>query len=212
MAKWQIRWALPAWACIAAIVGGNAVTRAIAQVPEGLRPPSAFSDIADRAARSRALFAEAAKVITSPRCMNCHPAGDNPSQGDNEHVHRPAAFRGEAGVGVPGLPCAACHTDKNFPLSVGEASYQSIPGHPRWGLAPIEMAWQGKSPAQICRQIKDPAHNGGRSLALLREHMAKDDLVGWAWHPGAGRRPAPGTQEEFGAIIAAWIDTGAECP
>jgi hypothetical protein len=211
MAKWRARWALSAWVCVA-IVGGDVVTRAIAQVSESLRPPSAFSDIADRAARSRALFAEAAKVITSPRCMNCHPAGDNPSQGDNEHVHRPAAFRGEAGVGVPGLPCAACHTDKNFPLSVGEASYQSIPGHPRWGLAPIEMAWQGKSPAQLCRQIKDPAQNGGRSLALLQEHMAKDDLVGWAWHPGAGRRPAPGTQEEFGAVIAAWIDTGAECP
>jgi hypothetical protein len=212
MAKCQVRWALPAWACVAAIVGGDVVPRAIAQVSESLRPPSAFADIADRAARSRALFAEAAKVITSPRCMNCHPAGDNPSQGDNEHVHKPAAFRGEAGVGVPGLPCAACHTDKNFPLSVGEASYQSIPGHSRWGLAPIEMAWQGKSPDQICRQIKDPAHNGGRSLALLQEHMAKDDLVGWAWHPGAGRRPAPGTQEEFGAIISAWINTGAECP
>jgi hypothetical protein len=209
MARWQTRWALPAWACVAAITGTTAVSASDA---EGLRPVSAFSDIGDRAARSRALFAEAAKVITSPRCMNCHPAGDNPSQGDNEHVHRPAAFRGEAGVGVPGLPCAACHTDRNFPLSVGEASYQSIPGHPRWGLAPIEMAWQGKSPAQICRQIKDPAHNGGRSLALLRDHLAKDDLVGWAWHPGAGRRPAPGTQEEFGAIIAGWIDTGAECP
>jgi hypothetical protein len=212
MAKCQVRWALLPWVCVVAIVGGDAVPRAIAQVSESLRPPSVFTDIADRAARSRALFAEAAKVITSPRCMNCHPAGDSPSQGDDEHVHRPAAFRGEAGVGVPGLPCAACHTDKNFPLSVREASYQSIPGHPRWGLAPIEMAWQGKSPAQICRQIKDPTHNGGRSLALLREHMATDDLVGWAWHPGPGRRPAPGTQEEFGAIISAWIDTGAECP
>jgi hypothetical protein len=122
------------------------------------------------------------------------------------------AFRGEAGIGVPGLPCAACHTDKNFRLSVGEASYESIPGHARWGLAPIEMAWQGKSPAEICRQIKDPSRNGGRSLALLQEHMAKDDLVGWAWHPGAGRRPAPGTQAEFGAVVAAWIGTGAECP
>jgi hypothetical protein len=37
-------------------------------------------------------------------------------------------------------------------------------------------------------------------------------LVGWAWHPGAGRRPAPGTQERFGEIIEAWIETGSECP
>jgi hypothetical protein len=43
--------------------------------------PSAFASIGDQAARSRALFAEAAKAITSPRCMNCHPAGDRPTQG-----------------------------------------------------------------------------------------------------------------------------------
>jgi hypothetical protein len=198
--------------CVATIVSCVALAQPNADALEHLRPPTAFSDINDRAARSLALFAEAAKVITSPRCMNCHPAGDTATQGNDEHVHQPAALRGEAGVGVPGLPCASCHTDKNFPLAVGAASYQSIPGHPRWGLAPIEMAWQGKTPAEICRQIKDPARNGGRSLALLQEHMTKDDLVGWAWHPGPGRRPAPGTQEEFGTIIAAWMDSGAECP
>ena len=100
-------------------------------------------------------------------------------------------------------------TTISFNLSIGEASYQSIPGHPRWGLAPIEMAWEGKTPGEICRQIKDPARNGGRDLALLHEHVARDNLVGWAWHPGAGRRPAPGSQQQFGTIIQAWIDTGA---
>ena len=44
------------------------------------------------------------------------------------------------------------------------------------------------------------------------DHIAKDDLVGWAWRPGPGRRPAPGTQEQLGFIIQAWIDTGTECP
>jgi hypothetical protein len=71
----------------------------IAQVSDNLQAPPA-SNIGDRAARSRALFAEAANVITSPRCMNCHPAGNAPSQGDDEHVHEPAAFRGEAGIGA----------------------------------------------------------------------------------------------------------------
>jgi hypothetical protein len=185
---------------------------AVAQQGANLKTPSAFSDIADRAARSRALFNEAAKVITSPRCMNCHPAGDQPHQGDDRHVHRPLALRGEANNGVPGQHCAACHTDHNFSLSVGAASYQSIPGHARWSLAPIEMAWEGKTSGEICRQIKDPARNGGRDLALLHEHVAKDDLVAWGWRPGAGRQPAPGSQEQFGAIVQAWIDTGAECP
>jgi len=56
--------------------------------------------------------------------------------------------------------------------------------------APIEMAWEGKSIGEICRQIKDPNRNGGRDLSLLHEHLAHDDLVAWGWQPGAGRDPA----------------------
>jgi hypothetical protein len=74
------------------------------------------------------------------------------------------------------------------------------------------MAWQGKSLGEICNQIRDPNRNGGFTLARLHAHMAEDHLVGWAWHPGKGRTPAPGTQAEFGALIQAWIDTGANCP
>jgi hypothetical protein len=195
-----------------AACGGRSDNAAAQQQRRELQLPGAFSSISDRGTRSKALFSEAAKVITGPRCMNCHPAGDHPLQGPDHHVHQPAAFRGEANDGVPGLVCATCHSDRNFTLSLGEASYQSIPGHPRWALAPLEMAWEGKTVGEICRQIKDPIRNGGRSLALLHEHIAKDDLVAWAWNPGAGRTPAPGTQEQLGALIQAWIETGAECP
>jgi hypothetical protein len=176
-----------------------------------LRDPSAFASIGDQAARSRALFAEAAKVITSPRCMNCHPAGDRPTQGNDMHEHMPPATRGISGHGVPGNSCGACHTDRNFTLPE-RTSHRSIPGHPRWGLAPIEMAWQGKSLGEICNQLKDPKRNGGRSLALLHEHAAGDDLIAWGWQPGEGRDSAPGTQQSFGALVQAWLDTGAQCP
>lgn len=74
------------------------------------------------------------------------------------------------------------------------------------------MVWLGKSPAAICEQIKDRARNGGRSLAQIREHIAHDELVGWGWSPGADRAPAPGTQALAGALVQAWIDTGAACP
>ena len=46
-----------------------------------LAPPQSFAGIGDTAARSAALFTEAGKVLTSPRCVNCHPAGDRPLQG-----------------------------------------------------------------------------------------------------------------------------------
>ena len=74
------------------------------------------------------------------------------------------------------------------------------------------MAWEGKSLGDICRQLKDKDRNGGRDLALLQEHIAKDDLVAWGWRPGAGREPAPGSQELAGQLVQAWIDSEAECP
>ena len=180
--------------------------------PRDLRPLSSFSGIADQAERSRALFNEVAKVVTHPRCMNCHPAGDHPLQGNDRHVHQPPAPRGEGGVGIPGLTCSACHTEKNFTLVGTGASYKSIPGHPRWQLAPREMAGEGKSIAQICEQLKDEKRNGGRTLALLQEHFAHDDLVAWGWNAGEGREPAPGNQQQLGELVQAWIDTGAACP
>lgn len=176
-----------------------------------LRPPSDFAAIPDAAARSRALFTEAAKVFTHPRCVNCHPAGDRPLQGNNGHPHMPLALRGDAQTGRVATNCMTCHTERNVDLHE-RASYRSIPGHPRWELAPVEMAWESKSIGEICQQLKDPARNGGRDLAMLHEHVAKDELVGWGWRPGTGREPAPGTQELAGQLVQAWIDTGAQCP
>jgi hypothetical protein len=177
------------------------------ETPTGkaLKPASSFASIADQKERSVALFVEAGKVIQHPRCVNCHPAGDRPQQGDNGHPHQPLVVRGEDNLGAIGMRCTTCHGPANFDPG-------RIPGHPQWHLAPIEMAWVGKSLAYICEQIKDPKRNGGKSMDQLIEHMAHDSLVGWGWNPGVGREPAPGTQAEFGELIKAWADSGAACP
>ena len=177
--------------------------------PNELRPAEAFQDIRDNAARSRAIFGEIGRVLTHPRCMNCHPAGDRPLQGADHHPHMPPVWRGEDGHFATN--CSGCHTEHNTTLHEA-ASYQSIPGHPRWGAAPSSMAWEGKSLGEICRQLKDTNRNGGRDLARLQEHVAKDDLVAWGWNPGEGREPAPGSQEAAGKLFQAWVDSGAECP
>ena len=98
-----------------------------------------------------------------------------------------------------------CHREANFEPA-------GVPGHPHWHLASLEMTWQNKTLGEICRQIKDPARNGGRSLEQIVTHMAAVSLVGWAWTPGFGRKPAPGTQKDFGAFVEAWMKTGAVCP
>lgn len=152
-----------------------------------------------------ALFGEMAKVLQHPRCLNCHPAGDRPTQTDGLRPHRPAIVRGEKGLGPPGLPCSTCHHQANYDPA-------GVPGHPTWRLAPRAMGWQGLSLAALCVQMRDPLTNGGRDLVGLLKHVSEDSLVGWAWAPGAGRAPAPGSQEEFGALMKAWIDNGAYCP
>lgn len=176
---------------------------------EDLKPVDAFAGIGDRTERSVALFKEAARVLEHPRCLNCHPADRTPTQGDDLHPHSPTIRADEEGHGPPGLPCNTCHQIQNTPTNT--RPIESIPGHAHWMLAPASMSWQGLTAAQICEQIKDPARNGGRTLAKIHEHLALDTLVGWAWSPGAGRNPAPGTQQQFGQLIAAWIETGAAC-
>ena len=177
---------------------------------DDLKPVSAFADIGNRKARSVALFKEAARVIEHPRCLNCHPVDRTPTQGDDLHPHSPTIRADAEGHGPPGLPCNTCHQAQNTPTN--SASIESIPGHAHWMLAPPSMSWQGLTTAEICEQIKDPARNGNRTLDKIHGHLALDTLVGWAWSPGQGRKPAPGTQQQFGQLIAAWLETGAACP
>ena len=170
-----------------------------------LRGADSFARITDTAERSRALFLEAGKVIQSPRCLNCHPATERPTQGSDMHPHLPMVVRGADDKGAVAMRCTTCHQGSNFEPA-------GVPGHPLWHVAPLSMAWQNRTLGQICAQIKDTRRNGGKSLPALHEHMASDTLVGWAWTPGGTRAPAPGTQAQFGALIKAWIDSGAVCP
>lgn len=194
-------------------LGGTALTVAQTTAPlpapaagaAALRDVSSFAGIADRGARSTALFEEVGKVLQHPRCVNCHPATERPRQTDARRLHQPLVVRGKDGHGAPGMECATCHGKQNFDPA-------RVPGDGHWALAPASMAWEGKSLGQICTQLKDRTLNGDRDLAALHKHVTEDTLVGWAWNPGPGRQPAPGTQTQFGALLKAWADTGAVCP
>jgi hypothetical protein len=202
----RVQLIVPAAALLLSVLTAYAVAEDPTNAPaETLANVESFATIADPATRSAALFTEAGKVLTHPRCVNCHPAGDRPRQGDERRLHQPPVERGADGFGLPAMRCPICHQAANFERA-------GVPGDPAWHLAPRDMAWEGKTLGQICAQIKDPARNGGRSLAEIVHHVATDHLVGWAWSPGADRRPAPGTQGEAGALLDAWMKTGAVCP
>lgn len=159
------------------------------------------------AERSKAAFMEMASVLTHPRCLNCHASGESPTQGDSMALHDPPVVRGNTGMGVPAMRCSTCHTEENVPFVDGGGS---VPGAPGWQFA--ALPWQGKSVKEICEQFKDPSANGGFSLEDIYERNNSDPVTGWAWAPGDGRTPAPGSQAEFGKQTRAWIDNGAHCP
>lgn len=187
------------------VLGTFIVAMVSAEDAESLRPVATFQSIAGDAERSAALFVEAGRVILHPRCMNCHPAGDAPFQGEAGDDHQPPVRRGSSGMGVVGMRCTTCHMQENFDPG-------RVPGDEHWRLAPRKMAWEGLTLGQICAQIKDPERNGRRDLEAIVKHMGEDSLVGWAWEPGTGREPAPGSWQAFGELIRAWAETGAVCP
>jgi hypothetical protein len=152
-----------------------------------------------------AAFERIAAVLQSPRCLNCHPRGDRPRQGDDNRIHLMNVQRGADSNGVPGMRCMACHQAHNN-------DYAGVPGAPHWHLAPASMGWTRLSIAELCRAILDPASNGGRSTADLLKHMTTDKLVLWAWQPGRGRTPPPLSQEDFKFALDLWAMAGAPCP
>jgi hypothetical protein len=170
--------------------------------------------------RSRDAFAYVYKVLEHPRCRNCHPAGDAPLQGDDGRPHAFRIQRGSDGTGILSAKCANCHQAQNLPgehLPPGAPFPDSDAAHrgePRWRLPSSKhrLIFQGRTPAQLCRQLLDRRHNGGLDRAQLLEHVESDTFVLWAWNPGEGRTAPPGGHAAFVARMREWLDNGAACP
>jgi hypothetical protein len=162
----------------------------------------------DKVAAGKQGFIEVVKVLQSPRCMNCHPTGDRPLQGDDNHIHAQNISRKTIAAGVP---CTTCHQTHNADAIGIE---HGPPGAPGWNLPPADMpmVFQGKTATQICEQMKDPKQNNGKNLAQLLEHATSDPIVLWGWSPGKGRTLPPMTHDAFVAAFKAWVDSDAACP
>ncbi len=152
-------------------------------------------------------FMKVYEVLMSPRCMNCHPAGDAPLQGDDNHVHTMNVVRGPDGTGLYAAKCSNCHQPTNVP------GLHTPPGNPKWQLPPanMKMVFQGKSPRQLALQIMNYNLNGHRNKAQLLEH-SKDTLVKVAWNMGEGRTPPPMSYSAFVNVWNEWINKGGYAP
>jgi hypothetical protein len=152
-------------------------------------------------------FAEVYKVLMHPRCMNCHPKGDVPLQGDDSHPHTMAPQRGKDGHGLNAMKCINCHQSENTP------DVHTPPGNPKWGLPPsqMKMVFQGKNQRELALQIMDYNKNGHKNKQQLLEH-ARDTLVKAGWNMGEGRVAPPLGYNEFVKAWDIWIEKGGYAP
>jgi hypothetical protein len=159
-------------------------------------------------ALARESFLAIIPVLKHPRCLNCHSTGDYPRQGVDGHIHTQNVRRGIDGKGKYGQKCTACHQEQNI------AGLNMPPGAPNWHLPPaaMPMIWEGRTPGQICRQVKDPKQNNGKTVAQIVEHVTADKLVLWGWNPGEGRTAPPLGHDEFARKFQDWAHYGAACP
>jgi hypothetical protein len=192
---------------LAPILGPACQSKGPAPSRDSPTSAAAKSDHVDAAA-SKAAFIAAYPVFMHPRCMNCHPSGDAPLQGDDGHIHTQNVKRGPDGTGLYALKCANCHQRSNTP------GPNMPPGNPAWQLPPesMKMVFQGRTAAQLAAQLKDPGQNGHKNLEQIVKHVSEDQLVAGCWNPGDGRSPPPLPHDEFARLVREWIDKGAVCP
>ena len=155
-------------------------------------------------------FDKVMQVLMHKRCVNCHPAGDTPRQGEDSHLHNFDIQRGATGEGLQGYTCNTCHQSENN-------DYSGVPGAPHWALAPASMVWEGKTRVEIATQMMDRARNGGRSPQAILEHLTEHELVLWAWEPGVDaegnpRETPPVSKDDYIAAVKQWISGGAIIP
>jgi len=169
-----------------------------------LMQPATASD--QDSVESQKAFAEAAQVFFHPRCLNCHPVGDAPLIKDDSQPHLFGVKRGPDGKGIAPLSCTLCHRDEN--------QEGGPPGVPDWHMPTenIPMVFQGRATGELCRQLKDPQKNGGRTGEQIIDHIDKDPRVLWGWNPGKGRTVPKMGHEEFAAKMHEWVKKGCACP
>lgn len=197
---------IPLFGLLAALALGGAS----AAGPASDFKPTPLSSQPDREAGLRA-FSEIERVLKHPRCLNCH-VPDAPLQGNQATPHFPPVQRGEDGRGQAPLQCTTCHSIQNSPQLHAPPGLAKN-GKPDWHMPPahMKMNWVGLSGTALCRAVRDPKTNGGKSLAATEEHLVNDPLVAWGWQPGPGRELPPLDKAAFDERTREWIRNGAPC-
>jgi len=184
--------ALVATAIVLATEQPSAQTQRASSPASELRPVTSFAGITDQRARSIALFGEMSKVLRHPRCMNCHPAGDRPTQTDVMRPHQPLVVRGTDGQ--RNVPSCSQLRSRWHPWPSGLAFGAGVDGM----AGPLASA--NLRPDQRSQPQRQPRSRGA-DPALVRGQLGRLGLV-------AGREAHARTRDA-GAVWRARESLGA---
>ncbi len=195
----------PAMAAMAQPLSDDQITAVVGHIaslrPE--RPELEQYEVTLSKDEGLAAFADIYAVATHPRCMNCHPAGDAPLHTDSSVPHDFGITRFSP---LQGVHCSTCHAA----APVGDGLAPLPPADPIWSMAPAQMVFEGRSPRELCLQLKDPAINGGRGHVGSTEHIRDDHLLQTSWK--SGRTPPPISHPELVKRFETWGRAGGPCP
>ena len=114
--------------------------------PRTLKDASAFASMPTSRAVARHFHGD--RQGADPSALHELPSGrERPLQGAGEE-HQPPVWREDAADALSARPARPA-TPTPRSRCTEATTYESIPGHPRWGLAPLSMAWEGKTLGDI---------------------------------------------------------------
>ena len=112
-----------------------------------------------------------ARVLASPRCLNCHPGGDTPTQADDMHRHRPPVQRGTHDAGIAAMRCTTCHDQPRAALGQAPRAIHQI------GLEQRSYAWpvrlEGRPPSRRPANPRDGRQIAGGVAGTARHAQAR---------------------------------------
>ena len=153
-------------------------------------------------------------VASHPRCTNCHVGASGAPMWEGlgygaARLHGMNIRAGESRIGAETIPCRTCHLTQDSANALPHAPPHILEA---WRLPPVELAWLGKSSAEVCAQLKNPETNDDHSIAELADHVTSSPFVAWGFKPGAGRTAPEGSTTTLARQITLWGAAGTPCP
>lgn len=159
-------------------------TLAFGQAPPEDTPPKAICPLSESQTQNsiEAWAKIAATIASENRCLGCHGRvnpfidGTGPDPGNKEAP--PSEFEHGPGKVDKKADCNECHSKMPLRTSDGKPS--------RWTTAPDFLAFVGKDPPTLCKQVRSMLHSAKFFLGHLKDDNGGHNFAGAAFNGDRG--------------------------